>query len=165
MCKTLIRKRFYGVLMATNATTDTGLTPDDVREQARQFREKHVDAAGPSLLAAALTPRSRVQIIDVLLGAPGERLSAAEICDAAGIDRGTFTRQERPLIDLGVMEHAGRVGNARTYRLNRAHPLAQLLGMADHVLRFGTTADLLDERFIGTPGSDYAPGEHPEDPR
>jgi len=151
--------------MATNATTDTGLTPDDVREQTREFREKHIGTCGPSLLAAALTPRSRVQIIDVLLGAADERLSAAEICEAAGIDRGTFTRQERPLVDLGVMEQAGRVGNARTYRLNRTHPVVQLLGMLDQVFRFGTAAELLDEQFVGTPGADYEPGEHSADSR
>lgn len=151
----------------TPTTTDDGpgLTPDDVRRIATEYREKHIDEDGLSLFAAALTPRSRTQILDVLVGSGGESLTVAQICERAGIDRGTFTRQKMALLDLGLMGRGEQVSNAKTYRLNRAHPWAQLLGMFDQVGRFGTTAMLLDERFVGTPGSDYEPGEHPGDPR
>lgn len=144
---------------------DRPLTPQDVRDRASAFREDHIDEEGASLLAAILTPRSRARIVDVLVGSPGEDLTVAEICEQADIDRGTFTRQKMPLLDVGIMEQGEQVANAKTYRINRDHPIAQLVGMLDQVLRFGTTSMLLDEQFVQSPGEDYEPGEHPNDPR
>jgi len=155
--------------MVSNTTTMTenndALAPEDVHHATEDVRSKHAAASDDSLLAMIFTPRARARILDALVGAHTEALSAAQICERADVGTSSFDRQKDALLDLGVLEEAGMVGNAQTYRLNRAHPVAQLLGMLDQVLRFGTTSMLLDERFVGTPGTDYEPGEHPDDPR
>lgn len=141
------------------------LTPEDVRRMATDYREKHLDEAGTSLFVELFTPRARAQILDVLLANPTEAMSAAKIAERADVSRSSFARQADALLDLGVMVRHEQVGNAWTYRLNTDHPAAQLAGMLDQVLGYGTAAMLLDEQFIGTPGADYEPGEHPADDR
>lgn len=155
--------------MATNQPAmnddDAPLTPEDVRQLGVEYRETHLDETDDSLFVELFTPRARARILDVLLSNPHEAMLAADIAEAAGISRSSFARQLDPLLDLGVMVRDEQVVNAWTYRLNTDHPAAQLAGMLDQVLGFGTAAPLLDERFIGTPGADYEPGEHPADER
>lgn len=136
--------------------TDTNdATPDAVIEQMVAFREEHA-ADGETLFAALFTPRARAAILDVLVGHPTDTMTATQIIERAGIAQSSFARQKDALLDSGVMERGEKMGNASTYRLNTEHPVAQLLGMLDQVLRFGTTAELLEEQFIGTPSGEQS---------
>lgn len=154
--------------MATNQppmTDDEPPTPDDVQQLGVDYRENHLDDDADSLFVELFTPRARARILDVLLSNPHEAMLASDIAEAAGISRSSFARQLDPLLDIGVMVRDEQVVNAWTYRLNTDHPAAQLAGMLDQVLRYGTTSMLLEEQFVSTPGEDYEPGEHPADGR
>lgn len=151
--------------MSATMNSPDAMTPEDVREQFRQLIEWQADSGSERTpLQELLTPRAKLAILDALLGV-NEPLSAAEICDHAEIDRSTFADHESPLMAAGVLERPKKVGNAWVYRLNQQHPVVQLLTMLDVAFRHGETPMLLDEQFVGTPGEDYQPGDHPDDPR
>lgn len=146
--------------------TDGGMTPDDVRETAETIRSQMDDPdATSSPFRALFAPPTRVAILDVLLQHQSDDLTKSDICDAGGISESPFYDHIGFLVDAGVVVKGEKVANAQTWRINRDHPVAQLLAMAKRVQAFGQTPDLLDEQFVGEPGVDYEPGDHPDDPR
>jgi hypothetical protein len=128
------------------------LTPEDVQQQARALLPDDGTAeAGDVIetpLTALLTPESRFRIIAALIEADGEPLSVARLSEIAGVSKASFARQKDALETAGVMLEADQVGNAKRYVLNKNHPAAQLLWMADRVLSFGQTELALDEAFL-----------------
>lgn len=151
--------------MATQEAAEDEYSPEDIRATFQKVVEwQHRNDSEKTPFAELLTPRARVQIIDALLGA-NEDLTASEVCDMAGIDRSTFHAHEDFLLTTGLVERPKKKGNAWVYRLNPHHPVVQLLTMADVVFRHGETPMLLEGQFVGEPGADYEPGDHPKDPR
>lgn len=59
---------------------------------------------------------SNVRIMVVLVDAAGGPLSPGDIADQANIDRSVWYRNKDELIELGMVEPAGKVGNSETYR-------------------------------------------------
>lgn len=140
----------------TTADADTeasnGYTAEQIRERFQnrivEWQAEHGSTKTP--FVELFTPRARALILDALIGAH-EPLTAAEICEHAGIDRSTFSAHEEVLGVLGVLESPGKKGNARVYTLDTDHPAAQLLIMLDTVIRHGRAPLLLEEQFIGDP--------------
>lgn len=105
--------------------------------------------ASKSLVEQLLTPTARAVILDILITEATNALTVAEICEQTDrVSKATFTRHKEALLDFGVIEEAGKKGNAQTYRANVYHPAVQLLAMLRLVLNFGQTRMLLDKRFI-----------------
>lgn len=133
-------------------------TPETVMGQyhhlIRELHERDEDDIDP--FRALFTPRSRGEVLHALLGVK-EPLTAAEFCDRHNISRSTFGDHIDVLVAAGVVEEAGRRANAQTYRRNSAHPVTQLLIMAETAQSTGFTPLLLDEEFIGTPGENVDP--------
>lgn len=101
-------------------------------------------------LTVLLAPRARAQILDSLLEAPDEPLTVSEITGQAGVDNATFHHHKDALTDLGIVETAGKKGNAQTYTLTDS-PLVGLVAMLRNVVRDGVTPDLLDDRVVAPP--------------
>lgn len=152
----------------TENSTD-GLTPADVRALRPTKQTEHDDNTSPAAtksdLAEILTPETRFLVLDSLIASGGDLMTVSQIGDAAGVSQASVSRHVNTLEEYGVVEQGEKMGNARTYRANVDHPLVQLLVMADNVVRFGSTKHLLDDQFLGEPGADYQPGDHPADDR
>lgn len=127
------------------ADDEDSITPEDVLQQYYGPERE----AGP-LFAQLFTPKSRALILDVLVSERGDALTVSEIVDysTGGLGKSSVHNHIDDLITLGVVEDAGKKGNAQTYQLNTSHPVAQLLAMLDNVLMWGRTPTLLDEAFI-----------------
>lgn len=134
------------------------LTPGDVAglfprpdETADPDSAADVETAFVRLFA----PRTRAGVLDVLVSDPDRAWTVAEIVDHSGnVSTSGFERHKDALLASGVVQEAGKKGNAQTYRLNTHHPVAQLLVMLDTVIGYGKTPLLLEEQFIGEPGTD-----------
>ena len=130
-----------------SAATDDedSITPEDVLQQYYGPERE----SGP-LFAQLFTPKSRALILDVLVSERGDALTVSEIVDysTGGLAKSSVHNHIDDLITLGVVEDAGKKGNAQTYQLNTSHPVAQLLAMLDNVLMWGRTPTLLDEAFV-----------------
>lgn len=139
-------------------TATDALAPATVREQYQHLIETLHDRGEDDVdpFRALFTPRSRGELLHDLLGVK-EPLTAAEFCDRYNTSRSTFGDHIDVLVTAGVVEEAGKRGNAQTYRRNSAHPVTQLLIMAETAQSYGQTPQLLDEAFIGEPGSDINP--------
>ncbi|ERJ05118.1 hypothetical protein HLRTI_002917 [Halorhabdus tiamatea SARL4B] len=59
---------------------------------------------------------SNVRILVVLADAAGAALPPGDIAEQANIDRSAWYRNKDELLELGVIEEAGEVGNTQTYR-------------------------------------------------
>ena len=143
--------------------TASDLTPADVRTQFTAILEEaggSGDRATP--LEVLLTPRARVDVLQAMLTA-AEPLTVSEVVDMTDRNQSTANRHLRALADLGYLEQRMK-GNAAVFAPRGGHPVMQLLEMLLTVQRHGVTPVRLDEQFVGTPGDDYAPGEHPADP-
>jgi DNA-binding transcriptional ArsR family regulator len=147
-----------------SATYDrtASMTADDVAQQFSAFvetmEERGIDG---DPFTALFTPRARGRLLHVMLGV-SEPLTASEVCDRYDIARMTFSDHIDVLVAAGVVEATGKRGNAQTYAPNLAHPVVQLLRMAETAQRHGVTPDLLDEQFVGDPaaaGDDVGGGE------
>lgn len=147
--------------------TDEGrMAPRDVRESHQDVVEYlHEEESDETPFEALFAPRGRIKIFDGLLQAHPEPWTASEISEWAGMDVSTFTAHRDFLLMTDVIEEAGEKAGAQTFRLNPQHPVAQLVSMIDTVFGHGKTPILLEEQFIGEPGADYEPGDHPKDPR
>lgn len=137
-----------------------------VREQFNEFTEwqHNNDDQQIDPFRALFTPRSRGELMHIMLGVT-EPLTAAEICERYDYNRRTFGDHIDPLLAAGVVREAGSRGNATRYEPNTAHPVVQLLAMAETVQRHGQTPQMLEEQFIGEPGGEIDPetGEEVED--
>lgn len=127
------------------------------REEVRKMRpapESSAEGEGEekehrTVFEDLLTPRTRAAILDVLVAARGEALTVSQMTrENPSVSTSSFERHRGDLLDYGVMEKAGKVGNAMTYRLNTAHPAAQLLAMLDNILVYGETPLMLDDYFV-----------------
>lgn len=105
------------------------------RKDGDQTRGDTYSDASP--FVRLLRTPSRVKIIDVLLGKHYESLTSREIAELADIDRSSVTRNIPILEDIGLVEQAGKVGNAPRYQLNTESEVAKALGRAQ--------ANLLDQ--------------------
>jgi len=146
--------------------TDSELTPADVRTQFTAILEDAGDEVGGSReratpLEVLLTPRARVDVLQAVLTA-AEPLTVAEVVELTDRNQSTANRHLRALADLGYLEQRMK-GNAAVFAPRGDHPVMQLLEMLLTVQRHGVTPVRLDEQFVGTPGEDYTPGEHPAD--
>lgn len=126
--------------------------PTDLAEyyQSEAFVGKY---GGATVFSQLFAPKSRTLIFDALLAAEGEPRSAQQIAawnDDLSVSG--FNRHREALLDLGVMIEAGKVGNAMTYKLNEAHPVAQLLSMVSNVTFAGETPMNLDSSFLADGG-------------
>lgn len=145
---------------------DKKLTPEQVREMHPPDDFEVIDSmetyrASRSRFEQLLTPTARASILDILVRYADEPLTVAEICEKTDrVSKATFTRHKEPLLDFGVIEEAGKKGNAQTYRANVYHPAVQLLAMVESVLVHGTTRLLLDDRFIKSLDTDKTPEEY-----
>jgi len=83
--------------------------------------------ADASPFTRLLETKSRVRILDVFLGKNYEELTRSEISRLAGIDQSSVSRNLGMLLDVGVIERAGREGSAETFTLNEGHPVADAL--------------------------------------
>lgn len=148
-----------------DGTTDDSTAPDDkpldpatVRDQhqalVRDLHERGEDDV--DTFRALFTPRTRGALLHILLEVD-EPLTAAEICDRYPISRSAFADHIDVLVTAGVVEAAGKRGNAQTYRRNDRHPVTQLLRMAETVQRHGVTPRLLDDAYVGDPGAGVDP--------
>lgn len=146
------------------AATDGGMTPDDVQANFKTLTRHLADAdRDVSPFRALFTPPLRAAIVDTLIGAV-EPLTVREIADRAGVDKNALYDHlgvDAYLIEAGIVQSAGKKGNAGVWTANDDHPVVQLLVMADTVLRHGQTPMLLDERFVGDPseGGDGEAGD------
>lgn len=132
------------------------LTPDQVRqmrppesigviETVEEYR------ASKSLFEHLVTPMARATILEILVSRADEACTVAEICEETDrVSKATFARHKDPLLEFGVIEKAGKKGNAQTYRANVYHPAVQLITMLRWVLVHGHTRMFLDERFVST---------------
>jgi len=136
----------------TDDETPEPLTPEEVEKRARTLlpSDGTVDASDDveTPLTALLTPESRFRIIAALVEANHDPLKISRLCEIAGVSKASFARHEDDLLEVGIMREVDKVGNARRFALNEAHPAAQLLWMLDRVLMTGETSDALDDRFI-----------------
>jgi hypothetical protein len=133
------------------------LTPDDVAGLFPR-RDETADPDSAADVATAFerlfAPRTRAGVIDVLWSDPERAWTVAEIVDHSGnVSTSGFERHKDALLSTGVVQEAGKKGNAQTYRLNTRHPVAQLLVMLDTVIGYGRTPMLLEEQFVGEPGA------------
>ena len=142
---------------------DNKLKPADIRTQFTTILEE-ADSSDdhPTPLQVLLTPRARVDVLQALLTA-SEPLTVSEVVDRTDRNQSTANRHLRALADLGYLEQRMK-GNAAVFAPRGDHPVMQLLEMLLTVQRHGVTPVRLDEQFVGTPGDDYAPGDHPTDP-
>ena len=131
----------------TTETTDEQMTPADVLD--RYFGEEGIEKfGGEPIFAQAFTPKTRALILDVLVSERGGALSAQMIADHHDdLSVSGVNRHRDALRDLGLIEEAGKVGNAMTYALNTRHPAAQVLAMLDNIFMWGETPMILDEQF------------------
>lgn len=110
------------------------------------FLEKY---GGETVFRQLLAPKSRTLILDALLAAEGEPLSAKQIAGwSDDLSVSGFNRHREALLEFGVLKEAGKVGNAMTYTLNEAHPVSQLLSMLANVTFAGETPMNLDTAFL-----------------
>lgn len=94
------------------------------------------------------TPKSRTLILDALMSARGDALSAQTIANHHDdLSVSGVNRHREALLDLGVIVETGKVGNAMMYQLNKNHPVVQLLAMIDNIVMWGETPMLLGEEF------------------
>lgn len=122
--------------------------PDDLITYYRSdgFVERY---GGETVFRHLFTPKSRALILDALLAAEGEALSARQIAawnddlSVSGVNR-----HRDVLVDFGVMVENGKVGNAMSYRLDESHPISQLLSMLANVTVAGETPMNLDAAFL-----------------
>lgn len=148
---------------ANDRNTRTDLTPgdvaglysrpepaDDADADSMDGEDVRADLEPP--LHRLLTPAASAASLAALARA-SEPLTGAEIAEAANLSRSAFDRNKDDLLESGVVETAGKKGNAQTYRLAPGRPVAQLLQMASNVANFGVTPDLFDRTFEGQPGS------------
>lgn len=127
---------------------DEDISPDDIQRvyESDEYVEKY---GGESVFSSLFTPKSRTLILDALISARSDAISAQTIANhhddlsVTGVNR-----HREALIDLGVVVEAGKVGNAMTYQLNRDHPVVQLLAMLDNLVVGGETPILLNEDFV-----------------
>ena len=133
-----------------NGDTEDRLTREDVRMMFPENDEPITDVEDMgSKFEKMLTPRTRAAIIDTLVEARGDALSVKQMTEQnPHISTSSFERHRDDLIAYGVMEEAGKVGNAMTYRLRTEHPAAQLLAMLDNILMYGETPQMLDDYFV-----------------
>lgn len=108
-----------------------------------------------ALFAQLFTPKSRALILNALVAQPDEGLTVSEIVGQAdGLGKSSVHNHIDALVDLDIVVDAGMKGNARTYRLNTAHPIGQLLTMIENVFMWGRTPQNLDEAFLFDGDSD-----------
>lgn len=127
------------------ADDEESLTPENILQQYYGPERE----SGP-LFAQLFTPKSRALILDVLVSERGDALTVSEIVDysTGGLAKSSVHNHIDDLRTLGVVEDAGKKGNAQTYQLNTGHPVAQLLAMMDNILMWGRTPMMLDETFV-----------------
>jgi hypothetical protein len=119
---------------------------------AASGQESSVDPAEPipipNPLVDLLTPRTRAQIVDVMLNEPTRQWTASEVCADAGMDPSTFNAHASALIDAGVIEEAGMKGNAQTYTPVLENPVVGALQMVRSLYRDGVTFDYVEDEVI-----------------
>ena len=130
------------------------LSPEQVQELHPSQEPTVIESedeyrASKSRVEQLLTPTARAVILDILVRYADDALTVTEVCEKTDrVSKVTFARHKEPLLDFGVIEQAGKKGNAQTYRANVYHPAVQPVAMLWSVLNFGQTRMLLDERFI-----------------
>jgi hypothetical protein len=128
--------------------SDENITTADIQElyDSDEFIEKY---GGKSVFRSLFVPKSRALILDALISARGDALSAQIIANHHDdLSVSGVNRHREALLDQGVVVEAGKVGNAMTYQLNEHHPVVQLLAMLDNIVMWGETPMLLNEEFI-----------------
>ena len=144
-----------------NETEVDRLTRADVRTMRPETESEDTDGADAyrTVFEDLLTPRTRAAILDVLVEARGQPLSVTQMTrENPNVSSSSFDRHRDDLLAYGVMEKAGKVGNAMTYRLSRTHPAAQLLAMLDNIMLYGETPMLLDEYFVSGEDAPFKEG-------
>ena len=142
--------------MGKNTNTADGDEEENrlTREDVRTMRppaddEEAADSEYRTIFEDLLTPRTRAAILDVLVEARGNALSVSQMTrENPNVSTSSFDRHRDDLIAFGVMEEAGKVGNAMTYQLQTEHPAAQVLAMLDNILMYGETPQMLDDYYI-----------------
>lgn len=64
-----------------------------------------------------LRTEGRVRVIDALISNPERPLTVSDLMNKTGMARSTVLDNLNPLIDMGLVESAGRVGNADQYQV------------------------------------------------
>jgi len=90
-----------------------------------------------------------VKILDVFLRKHYEEMTVTDVIELAGVSRSTFHRNLSALQELGVVEAAGKDGNATKYRLNKENELAgtlarmhaDVLSHSEQILSGGQSSD------------------------
>lgn len=122
------------------------LSPDDVTIQNSSDPETDDYR---TLVFQLMTPRTRGAIVDALLQAGDNELTAQQLADShSGFTVNSFNNHRDTLLDFGVLVKTGQQGNATTYRLNTEHPVVALLGMINQVYTNGTSPLLLDDQYV-----------------
>jgi len=73
------------------------------------------------------TPASKVKILKTFIRESGREMSANEVAEKSGIDRSTFSRNIRDLLDLGVITKSETEQNAQYYQFNSSNILSHQL--------------------------------------
>jgi predicted transcriptional regulator len=135
---------------APESSNESAVPPVDPSDVEISFGEAAVDSEDyRTQVFRLMTPRTRAAIVDALLQANDEPITAQNLADQhSGFNVASFNRHRDQLIELGVLIEAGKQGNATTYRLNTNHPAVQLLGMVNQVYTHGSTPLLLNEKFL-----------------
>lgn len=135
--------------------------PDGPRELRNAYAKRPgALEAGASIVEQLVTPPARARILDVLLSSPDEAWTVRELADRhQNLSKSSVSREKDALVAAGVIVAAGKKGNAETYRLNRDHPVTQLLRMLSAVTAWGRTPNLLDAQWIADGGDGDALAE------
>lgn len=167
--------------MSNDTATETEyrdeLTPHDILDHYHdeidddilaRVRGDDADDRATSLFVALFTPPTRTLILDALVSERGRPMTAQQIADHhPDLSVSSVNRHRDALISLGVVAEGEQMGNARTFRLNSAHPVAGMLGMIVNIFLWGETPLLFGEQFVSdepapTAVDDWRPEAYPD---
>ncbi|UWG50059.1 putative transcriptional regulator, MarR family [Halalkaliarchaeum sp. AArc-CO] len=93
----------------------------------KDSRIKRSEYSDRSPFVRLLEKPAHVRIYDVFLRKHYTELSAAEVADLGGIDKATFHKNKKELLNLGIIEQTRVKGQTEYYRLNKENEFVEIL--------------------------------------
>ncbi|WP_395166376.1 hypothetical protein [Natrinema pallidum] len=86
-------------------------------------------------LAQLLAPEAKLRLVAAVLeeGADNETFNPAAVHDRDGVSRDAWYRYHEDLVDYGVIEQDGKIGNSPVYRLADTDLVQRLYDVAELV--------------------------------
>lgn len=103
-----------------NTTTPTDNTVNTATNEINELFESNP-------IIEVFDKPSNLRVLITLIDAAGMPLTVTDIADQAGIKKQSFYNNEDLLLEYGLIEKAGKVGNAQRYKVDMANDVIQAL--------------------------------------